>query len=286
MTITRRASSPLPRWTTLFTETSWSPSTWATAGQHAGPVGDLEVQVEGGGDVGDDRQRARGSRARARRRLRIETTSPSTAEAVCTPPAPGPDIVTSVISGASTITALNGPSTGASGWPPVEEAGEDADADPALAPLGDAEQLQREAELLGVGEVVGLDLLDPLVGDLVEGHRGVEGEPGEDRHLRRRVGAADVVGRVGLGVAELLGAGQHLLVGGAARGHLAEDEVGGAVDDAEDLGDLGDAEALLDHPHDRDHRRRPPPRSAAARRPRGRRRRAPRRAGRAAACWR
>ena len=31
------------------------------------------------------------------------------------PPAPGPDIVTSVIAGASTMTALNGPPTGASG---------------------------------------------------------------------------------------------------------------------------------------------------------------------------
>ena len=30
---------------------------------------------------------------------------------------PGPDIVTSVIAGASTMTALNGPSIGASGWP-------------------------------------------------------------------------------------------------------------------------------------------------------------------------
>ena len=81
----------------------------------------------------------------------------------------------------------------------------------------------------------------------------MEGEPGEDRHLRRRVGAADVVAGVGLGVAELLGARQRLVVAGAARRHLAEDEVGGAVDDAEDLVDLGDAEALLDRPHDRDH---------------------------------
>ena len=40
-----------------------------------------------------------------------------TAEAVCTPPAPGPDIVTSLIAGASTITALKAPSIGASGWP-------------------------------------------------------------------------------------------------------------------------------------------------------------------------
>ena len=50
----------------------------------------------------------------------------------------------------------------------VEEAGEDADADPALAPLGDPQQLQREPELLGVGDVVGGDRLDPLEGDLVE----------------------------------------------------------------------------------------------------------------------
>ena len=47
-----------------------------------------------------------------------EITSPSTAEAVCGPPAPGPDIVISVIASDSTVTALNGPATDASGWPP------------------------------------------------------------------------------------------------------------------------------------------------------------------------
>ena len=135
----------------------------------------------------------------------------------------------------------------------VEEAGEDADAEPSVAAFGDAEQLQREAELLRVGEVVGLDRLDALEGDVAERDRRVEGEPGEDRHLRRGVGAVDVLGRVRLGVAELLGPLQHLLVGGAGRGHLAEDEVGRSVDDPEDLRDLGRAEALLDHAHDRDH---------------------------------
>ena len=44
---------------------------------------------------------------------------------------------------------------------PVEEAGKDADADAAVAAFGDAEQLQREAELLGVGEIVGLDASIP-----------------------------------------------------------------------------------------------------------------------------
>ncbi len=44
-------------------------------------------------------------------------TSPRTALAVCGPPAPGPDIVISVIASDSTVTALNEPLTEASGWP-------------------------------------------------------------------------------------------------------------------------------------------------------------------------
>ena len=55
----------------------------------------------------------------------------------------------------------------------VEEAGKDADADLAVVALGDSEQLEREAELLGVLEVVGLDRLDPVVGDVVERGPGV-----------------------------------------------------------------------------------------------------------------
>ena len=64
------------------------------------------------------------------------------------------------------------------------------------------DQLEAEAELAGVLHVVGGDVLDALVGDLVEVHRRVERQPREDRHLRRGVLAVDVVGRVGLGVAE------------------------------------------------------------------------------------
>ena len=74
----------------------------------------------------------------------------------------------------------------------------------------------------------------------------MECEAGKDRHLGRGVGAVDVVGRVGLGVAELLRAGQGLVVGGAGGGHLAEDEVRRPVDDPGDLVDREDAEALLD----------------------------------------
>ena len=50
-------------------------------------------------------------------------TSPSTADAVCGPPAPGPDSVISVIAGDSIVTALNGPLTDASGWPGYRNAG-------------------------------------------------------------------------------------------------------------------------------------------------------------------
>ena len=51
------------------------------------------------------------------------TTSPSTALAVCDPPAPGPDIVISVIAADSTVTALNDPPTDASGCAPGRNAG-------------------------------------------------------------------------------------------------------------------------------------------------------------------
>ena len=135
--------------------------------------------------------------------------------------------------------------------PRVEEAGEDADADlPVAHPLGDPQQLQRQAELLRIGDVVRLDPLDALVGDVVELHRRAEGEPRQDRHLRRGVGAADVVARVRLRVAEVLRLLQRLLVREAAASHLGEDVVGRPVDDPEDLLDRDRAEALL---YDPDH---------------------------------
>ena len=153
------------------------------------------------------------------------------------------------------MTALKGPSIGASGWPGIEEAGEDANADLLLADaLGHPEQLQRQAELLRVGEVIGTDPLDALVGDVVQRHRRPEREPRQDRHLRRGVGTADVVGGIGLGVAELLGLLQRLVVGEARPAHLGEDVVGGAVDDPEHLLDRDRAQALLNDP---DHGDRP-----------------------------
>ena len=115
------------------------------------------------------------------------------------------------------------------------------------------DQLQREPELLRVLEVVRGDLLDALVAHLVEVHGGVEGEPREDRHLRGRVLAGHVLGRVGLRVSERLGLRERVRVGGTRARHLGEDEVGGAVHDPVDALDVGRGERLRHHPDRRHH---------------------------------
>ena len=147
----------------------------------------------------------------------------------------------------------------------VQERRMHADRQPAADPLGGADQLQPEPEVARVLEVVGLDVLDPLVADLVDVDRGLERQPGDDRHLRGGVAAVDVLGRVGLGVPEPLRLGQRLLERDPGARHLGEDEVRGAVDDPVDAVDRRPGERLLQHADHRARRRRPRPRSAAAR---------------------
>ena len=105
--------------------------------------------------------------------------------------------------------------------------------------------------VLRVGHVVGGDLLDPLVADLVEVHGRRERQPRQDRHLRRRVLAGDVVGRVGLGVAERLRLAQRLVVGDPRGRHLGEDVVRRPVDDPVHALDLRRRQRLLQHADDR-----------------------------------
>ena len=195
----------MPFCTTLFTLTPFSPSTFATSREHPGRVLDLEVEVERRLDLlaRHEAQCSTGSSSMPGE-LITDTTSPRTADAVCGPPAPGPDSVTSVIASDSSVTALNGPAHRGQRMASVQEAREHAHAGAAVEPLRDAEQLQHQAELLRVVEVVGRDLLDALERDLVEAHGCVEREPREDRHLGRGVLAVHVLGRVGLRVAELL----------------------------------------------------------------------------------
>jgi len=62
----------------------------------------------------------------------------------------------------------------------------------------------------------------------------------------RGVYTLDIEGRVGLGVAERLGLGQHLVEARAAVAHLGQDEVAGAVDDAGQPLDIVGREPLSD----------------------------------------
>ena len=134
----------------------------------------------------------------------------------------------------------------------VKEGRVDTDAEAAIDALGGADQLEAEAELSGVLEVVGGEVLDALVWDLGEAHRRVERQPRQDRHLGGGVLAGDVVGRVGLGVAKRLGLGQRVSVLGAGLGHPAQDEVRGAVDDPVQTLDMRAGQRLLQDPHNGD----------------------------------
>ena len=95
------------------------------------------------------------------------------------------------------------------------------------------------------------DPLDPLVVDVGERDARAECHRRQDRHLRRRVGALDVVARVGLGVAARLRLGEGLGVDGATL-HLAEDEVRRPVDDPEHPVHVRDDERLAQHFDHRD----------------------------------
>ena len=81
---------------------------------------------------------------------------------------------------------------------------------PSVEPLGGPDQLQRQTELARVGDVVAGDLRDSLAANVVDVDRHAECQPREDRHLRRGIGAADVIGRVGLREPEALGLRERL----------------------------------------------------------------------------
>ena len=116
--------------------------------------------------------------------------------------------------------------------------------------LGDAEQLDAEAEFVGRGEIGERDRFDPLDRDGRSVDLRAEGERGEDGELMRGVEAADVEGRVGLGVAEPLRLGEADVERQVLRLHPRQNVVAGAVENARDALDRIAGEALaqrLDH---------------------------------------
>ena len=75
---------------------------------------------------------------------------------------------------------------------------------PVVGAHRDAEQLDAIAELVGGLEIGRRDRRDAFDIDRVGIDLGAEGEAGQDRELLRGVVAADVEGRIGLGIAEPL----------------------------------------------------------------------------------
>ena len=81
---------------------------------------------------------------------------------------------------------------------------------------------------------------------------GAERDRGDDRRLRAGVEPLDVGGGVALGVPEPLRLGERGAVVGTVLGHLGEDVVGRAVDDAHHAADRLAAQALAQHTDERD----------------------------------
>ena len=182
---------------------------------------------------------------------RMPIRSPTTADAVSAPPAPGPTSVISRIAWPRSITALNAPSTPASGCERCTSVGctRRHDARVRAARLGD--ELDAVAELRGVRDVERLERVDAGVRHVVDRDARVEGDRREDGDLRRGVGAVHVLGGVGLGVAQLLRPRERRGVV-LALVHGREDVVRRAVDDAEHAVDVARDHRLAQHLDDGD----------------------------------
>ena len=100
---------------------------------------------------------------------------------------------------------------------PLDERRPDADVDAAVHERGGADEPDDHAEVArGVRRARGVIVRDAAVVDVLEPDARAERDRRENRHLRGRVGAVDVVGRVGLRVPELLRLGERVRVGAAA----------------------------------------------------------------------
>jgi len=95
-----------------------------------------------------------------------------------------------------------------------------------------AQVLDTVAQGFGVVDVGGGQLGDAFGVGLVELQRDTKGDGGQDGQLVGGVDAFHVERRVGFGVTQGLGFGQHVFEGTALLAHFGEDEVTGAVDDA------------------------------------------------------
>ncbi len=103
---------------------------------------------------------------------------------------------------------------------------------PVFPPPRHAQQLDAVAQLLGAGHIHPLQRRDAFHLHVIEAHRRAERIGGQQRELVRGVDALYVESRVGFRVAQRLGLGERGAEVQAFIAHLAQNEVGGAVDDA------------------------------------------------------
>ena len=108
-----------------------------------------------------------------------------------------------------------------------------------------AQKLDLIAELMGIADILRGNLRDSLGVNLGEGHTGVKRQAGHNRDLSARVVAFHIRGGIRLGITQLRGLGQRLLVIHAFVGHFAQNIIGGAVDNSHDLGQMIARQGLL-----------------------------------------
>src|SRR5512141_2143836 len=118
--------------------------------------------------------------------------------------------------------------------------------------LRDRQKLDRVPELLREGDVLLVDLPDPLDEDLFRGNVPAGGNPYEDRELVRRIDPVDVERRVRLGESGGLGLGEDLWERLPRPGHARQDVVARPVDDPEDRPDPVRRQAFPQRPDDGD----------------------------------
>ena len=100
--------------------------------------------------------------------------------------------------------------------------------------FGDAQQLDTVAQLFSVFDVKGIELGDAFHMGLVKLHRDAEGNGRHDGGFVRGIHAFNVKSRVCFGVTEALRFLEDHVKAQAFVAHFAQDEIGGAVDDAGD----------------------------------------------------
>jgi len=98
--------------------------------------------------------------------------------------------------------------------------------------LGNAEQFDAIAQLLGILNIFFGELGNALGVGLIKLHRNAKGDSRKNGELVRGIHAFNIKSRVGFGIAQALCLGQHGIKGQALVAHLGQNKICSAVDNA------------------------------------------------------